>query len=159
MLAGVLKYLPDADRETLVVEAMSNEALTTSEIEGEILDRASVQSSIRRHMGLAVDKRKVRPAEEGIAEMMIDLYRAYEAPLTEEGIFAWHGMVMKGRRNLKDVGRYRRGEEPMQVVSGSLDSPKVQSRRHPRERFRKKWRASSNGSIALAGEGQRRCRR
>jgi hypothetical protein len=34
---------------------VSSEALTASEIEGEILDRASVQSSIRRQLGLATD--------------------------------------------------------------------------------------------------------
>jgi hypothetical protein len=46
------------------------EALTTSEIEGEILDRVSVQSSIRRELGLPTDKRRVAPAERGISEMM-----------------------------------------------------------------------------------------
>jgi Fic family protein len=48
MFAGTLKHLGSADREQLLVEAISAEAVTTSEIEGEILDRASVQSSIRR---------------------------------------------------------------------------------------------------------------
>ena len=51
-----------------MIEAMSTEALTTSEIEGEILDRASVQSSIRKQLGLAGDNRRPRPAEHGIAE-------------------------------------------------------------------------------------------
>jgi Fic family protein len=45
---GAIKHLDDEDRNQLTVEAMSTEALTTSEIEGEILDRASVQSSIQR---------------------------------------------------------------------------------------------------------------
>src|SRR5215469_5508562 len=76
VLAGTLKHLPQSDQEQLTVEVMSAEAVTTSEIEGEILDRASVQSSIRRHLGLPTDRRRVPPAEEGISEMMVDLYRS-----------------------------------------------------------------------------------
>src|SRR5579862_3585838 len=74
---GTLKHLDQEGRDQITVEAMSTEAVTTSEIEGEILDRASVQSSIRRQLGLAADQRKVRPAEEGISEVMVDLCRTF----------------------------------------------------------------------------------
>ena len=43
-LAGTVRHLGVEDQEQLTVEAISSEAITTSEIEGEILDRASVQS-------------------------------------------------------------------------------------------------------------------
>jgi hypothetical protein len=76
-LSGAVKHLGIQDRELLTVEAMSTEALTTSEIEGEILDRESVQSSIRKQLGLATDDRRVPPAEQGIAEMMVDLFRSF----------------------------------------------------------------------------------
>ena len=56
-------------REQITVDSMSTEAVTTSEIEGEMMNRASVQSSIRRQLGLVADKRNVRPAEQGVAEM------------------------------------------------------------------------------------------
>jgi len=79
-----VKHLAEEDRQQLTVEAMSVEAVTTSEIEGEILDRASVQSSIRKQLGLAVEERRVRPAERGIAEMMMDLYRSFLEPLSQE---------------------------------------------------------------------------
>ena len=125
MLAGTLKHLPGADQEQFAVEVLSSEALTTSEIEGEILDRASVQSSIRRQLGLATDKRSVRPAEQGIAEMMIDLCQSFDESLSEKMLFSWHGMLVKGRRDLRDVGRYRTDRQPMQVVSGALYSPRV----------------------------------
>jgi hypothetical protein len=51
VIVGTVKHLGQEDREQLTVESMSTEALTTSEIEGEILDRASVQSSIRKQLG------------------------------------------------------------------------------------------------------------
>jgi len=65
VFAGAFKHLPQSDQEQLTVEAISTEAVTTSEIEGEILDRASVQSSIRKQLGLAADSRRIGPTEEG----------------------------------------------------------------------------------------------
>ena len=125
MLVGTVKHLGTDERDQLTIEAMSTEAVTTSEIEGETLDRASVQSSIRKQLGLSTANRRVRAAEQGIAEMMVDLYRSFAAPLSDETLFAWHRMLVGGRRDLKDVARYRTGEEPMQVVSGAIYEPKV----------------------------------
>jgi Fic family protein len=125
VLVGTVKHLGSEEQDELTVEAMSSEALTTSEIEGEILNRASVQSSIRKQMGLETDRRRVRPAEQGIAEMMVDLYRSFGNSLSEDMLFSWHRMVMAGRRDLKDVGRYRTGAEPMQVVSRAIYESKV----------------------------------
>ena len=125
VFAGTVKHLGPLDREQLTVEAISTEALTTSEIEGEVLDRASVQSSVRKELGLAGDKRRVKPAEQGIAEMVVDLYRSFAGPLSDKMIFAWHGMLCKGRTDLKNIGRYRTDNEAMQVVSGPVHLPKV----------------------------------
>src|ERR1700687_3847256 len=81
VLVGTVKHLRNEERDQLAIEAMSTEALTTSEIEGQTLDRASVQSSIRGQLGLETDSRRVRPAEQGIAETMVDLYRSFAEPL------------------------------------------------------------------------------
>ena len=71
---AVLKHITNNSKEDLLVEILSNEAIKTSEIEGEVLNRESVQSSIKRNLGLKVDNRKIPPAEFGISEMMVDLY-------------------------------------------------------------------------------------
>jgi Fic family protein len=134
---GAVKHLGDEDRNQLTVEAMSTEALTTSEIEGEILDRASVQSSIQRQLGLKADKRKVGAAEQGISEMMIHLYKSFSNPLTDDTLFAWHGMLTSGRHDLKDIGRYRTGNEPMQVISGPVGAPKIHFEAPPSSRVPK----------------------
>lgn len=117
IVIGAATHFGAAERETLMIQMMRDEACDTSEIEGDILDRDSVQSSIRRQLGLKADRR-AGPAEAGIAEMMVDLYRHLAVPLAEETLFAWHRMVVNGRRDLSDVGCYRRHEEPMQIVSG-----------------------------------------
>jgi Fic family protein len=122
---GAIKHLGEKDRNQLTVDAMSTEAVTTSEIEGEILDRANVQSSIQRQLGLAADNRRAAPAECGVAEMMVNLYETFAAPLSDDMLFEWHGMLMGGRQDLTDVGSYRTSTKPMQIVSGATGAPKI----------------------------------
>lgn len=136
MVIGSSRHLDDTSRETLVVDIMSVDALATSAIEGEMLDRDSVQSSIRRQLGLAGDRRSVGAAEAGIAEMMVSLYRSLPNlldPLDHEGLHAWHRMVMNGRRDLEAIGRYRTHREPMQIVSGAVYAPRVHFEAPPSE--------------------------
>jgi hypothetical protein len=42
------------------------------------------------------------PVEQGIAEMMVDLYRSFSQPLSDEMLFGWHRMVTAGRKGLAD---------------------------------------------------------
>lgn len=131
---GTVRHLAEEDRDLLTVEAMSDEAVTTSRIEGEILDRDSVQSSIRRQLGLAGDRRSVKPAEQGIGEMMVHLFRHFADPLDNAMLFDWHRMVTHGRTDLRDVGSYRTHAEPMQVVSGRIYEPSVHFEAPPSDR-------------------------
>jgi Fic family protein len=134
VFVGMVRHLGDEERDWLTIDSMSTEAFTTSEIAGEILDWTRVQSSIRKQLGLASHEQPVRPAEEGIAEMTVDLYRSSTEPLSEEMLLRWHRMVMRGRDDLKDVGRYRTGAEPLQVVSRTKDELKVRFEAPPSSR-------------------------
>jgi len=125
MLQGTLKHIGEDDKIRLTIDLMSTEAINTSEIEGEILNRDSVQSSIRRNFGLDTDNRRIPPAEQGIAEMMVDLYRTFDEPVSHSKLFTWHKMLTSGRRDLIDIGRYRTHEDAMQVVSDVLHEPKI----------------------------------
>ncbi len=122
---GIARHLSREDQDDLIVELISSEAIKTSEIEGEFLDRESLQSSIRREFGLGIpDHHKIKPAEAGIAEMMKELFTNYGSPLTKRTLCNWHEMLMAGRRNI-EIGKYRTHKEAMQVVSGRYDKPKV----------------------------------
>ena len=121
IILGIEKGIQVGDKEELKIKFLSEEAYKTSEIEGEILDRDSIQSSIRRHFGLHVPKLRNRPKEFGIAEMMVSVYNSYEAPLRHDTLFDWHRMLMNGRRDIDQIGAYRSHVEPMQIVSGRLD--------------------------------------
>jgi len=124
-LRGAFKHLNVDDKSELTVSLISEEAYKTSEIEGEMLNRESVQSSIRRELGLQTDARTISPAESGIAEMMVDVYKRWNDPLTHSTLCSWHAMLFKGGRDLSDVGCYRTHTDPMRVVSGALGKPRV----------------------------------
>jgi Fic family protein len=115
---GACRHIGADDQETLRIELISDEAVKTSEIEGEILNRDSVQSSLRHQLGLGVEAPGVKPAERGISQMMVDLYRNFAAPLTDATLFDWHGMLLGGDRFIKVIGGYRTHADAMQVVSG-----------------------------------------
>lgn len=115
---GAYKHVGPDDRETLRIELISDEAVKTSAIEGEILDRDSVQSSLRHQFGLGPEPSRVRPAERGISEMMADLYRGFAAPLMDQTMFDWHRMLLSGDRSIATIGGYRTHADLMQVVSG-----------------------------------------
>lgn len=124
--AGILRSLEGVGAEAVTIVALTSEALTTSEVEGDFLDRESVQSSLRRDLGLAMPTpARPCPAEDGIADLMVDLYRSFRAPLDHETVFAWHVKIVRARRELHDLGRYRTHDEPMEVDSGRLDAPQV----------------------------------
>ena len=99
--------------------------MKTSAIEGEILDRRSVQSSLRRHLGLEPDSYPNKPREQGVAEMMVDVYSTYAEPLAHGTLFRWHEMLLAFDKRLEAIGSYRQQEDAMQIVSGRFDRPVV----------------------------------
>ena len=115
---GACKHIGRDDQETLKIELISDEAVKTSAIEGKILNRDSVQSSLRQQLGLGLERPSVMPAERGMSRMMVDLYRRYAAPLTDKTMFDWHSMLLSGDTSIRAIGGYRTHVKPMQVVSG-----------------------------------------
>src|ERR1700722_14417796 len=57
--------------------------------------------------------------------MMVKPYKNLPPPLSGENLFLLHRMLMTGRQDLTDIGRYRTSSEPMQVLSGAMGSPKI----------------------------------
>lgn len=124
-ILGAVHHVSPSERDQLRIDLLSDEAMKTSAIEGEMLDRQSVQSSLRRQLGLSPDSYPTKPREQGVAEMMVDVYSTYAEPLTHETLFRWHSMLLSHDRRLESVGAYRQHEDAMQIVSGRLDRPTV----------------------------------
>ncbi len=158
MVVGGFESLEPTEQDDMVVELMTSEAYDTSQIEGEYLDRQSIQSSIRHHLGFSRDRRRVPPAEAGVAQMMVNMFRTYDAPLTHEMLFAWHGHIVSDRMDLEEIGRYRSGEEPMRIVSRDgrktrvhFEAPPADRVQEEMERFLAWFNQTRRPAIATAG--------
>lgn len=143
---GVFKHLVGESGREFIADAATSEAVSTSAIEGETLNRASVRSSILRHLGAPSDGRSVAPREEGVARMMVDLLRSPIEELTHERLWNWHGMLMAGRRDLAVIGGYRVHQEPMRVVSGAVGHEVVHLKHRPRGESQARWSGFWGGS-------------
>lgn len=139
-LLGALVELAEEDTARIHVDLLSDEALETSRIEGELLNRDSLQSSVRRQFGLPADSRKVSPAEQGVAKVMVEVFRHFDEDLTAERLCHWQGLLMQGKSGLNDVGRFRTTAEPMQIVSGPIHDPKVHFEAVPSSRVPEEMR-------------------
>lgn len=124
-VTGTMKHLNQGENDQIVVQLLSTEGVKTAEIEGELLDRDSVQASIRRKLGLSTVRRNVQPAEAGMAEMMVTVYRDYDGPLTKREINSWNAALLHGRTDIECIGAYRTHDDPMQIVSGALGNETV----------------------------------
>ena len=115
-----LKSIDEIERKQLIVEILTTEGTESSKIEGEILDRKSLQSSIKRHFGLQTDLLKQQSSKEaGMGDLLCSVYELFEQPLTHEMLFQWHALLFK------EGGSYRSHQEPMQIISSRYGSTKV----------------------------------
>lgn len=120
-----LKTIDEQDYKRFIVEILSIEGQESSKIEGEILDRESLQSSIKQHFGLQNKPKKEADKESRMAKLMCDVYETFDKPLTHAMLWQWHSLLFDGSSHINDCGKYRTHSEPMQIVSNRYDSPRV----------------------------------
>jgi len=129
-LLGKLEGLGFRLRAEASLEALTQEVIKSSEIEGEKLPADQVRSSIARRLGIEIAG-EVTPNRnvDGVVEMMLDATQQYDALLTEDRLFGWHASLFRtGRSGLYKikVGGWRNDAKgPMQVVSGVIGREKV----------------------------------
>jgi Fic family protein len=124
-LIGRMEGLGFALQGEAVLQALTEEVVKTSEIEGENLNREQVRSSVARRLGLEVAGLVQVPRDvEGIVEVMLDATQNFQKPLTQDRLFGWHAALFPtGRSGMSKiiVGDWRDDSHgPMQVVSGSI---------------------------------------
>ena len=119
----------ETNRE-LTLDTVATSVVSSSSIEGEMLDLGQVRSSVARQLGfdvggVAASDRSV----DGAVEMMIDATEHYEEPLTKERLFGWHSALFPtGFNNMGpiSVGKWRDDATgPMRVVSGPIGRQRV----------------------------------
>ena len=135
---AVLKHLGDEKKRQFIVEILCVEGLNSAEIEGEILQRESLQFSIQRHFGFSIKNQKIPSKEQGMGDLMWDTYDTYDQVLTHEMLHNWHRLLMGKKSKLSDVGRYRTHTNPMQIISERLDKQTIYFEAPPSKDVRKK---------------------
>ena len=81
LLFGAFAHLDDSEQRAPTVELIGDEALMTARIEGEYLDRDSLQSSLLREFGLAEDPRRVALINRPQPPRSKDAIRVARSPL------------------------------------------------------------------------------
>ena len=129
-LIGRMQALGFRQQEEAVLTTLTEDVLKSSEIEGEILDKDQVRSSIARRLG--IEAGALPPADrnvEGVVEMMLDATQKFNGELTADRLFGWHASLFPtGRSNMRKiiVGAWRDDKSgPMQVVSGDFRRERV----------------------------------
>lgn len=110
------------------LNALENEVISSSAIEGEILDRDSVKSSIKEKLAIEVSQSyQGKTKESNYVDILLDANSNYEEHLTLDKIFTWHYKMFE-KHNHKlwsiEVGSFRK-KGTMQVVSGVIGKEKV----------------------------------
>ncbi len=122
---GLMDALSQSAQKEATIELMVAEAIKTSAIENEYLSRQDVMSSIRRNLGFTTNINNTADLRAiGASELMISVRENHSKPLSEEMLFTWHKMIMKGSKGI-NAGQWRTYEDPMQVISGAIGKEKV----------------------------------
>ena len=164
LLLGRLADVGLALRDQASFAAVTEDVLKTSDIEGEVLNVASVRSSIARRMG--VDIGALAPADrhvEGVVEMVLDATTRSGEPLSAERLLAWHAALFPtGYSGISKiaVAQWRADlDGPMQVVSGPIGRRKVHFQAPPADRLPQEmsrflaWANEPGGEPALIKAG------
>ena len=131
---GVFKTFNSAKQQDEILDIMISEAVKTSAIEGEILSREDVRSSFLKKLGLTTSIKNIKDKRaENIALLMLEVRNNYQAKLTEKLLKNWSAILFSNSKYI-NAGVYRKGAEPMQIVSGAIGKEKVHYEAPPSER-------------------------
>ena len=137
VLNGIKESISENDFSKVSLEIFEDEAIYTSAIEGEILNRDSVRSSLAKKLGMATSlKDSSNRQTDGLIDLLIDATYNYDKPFTLERLFGWHNALFAsgyGNSFYKINIASFRGEEEMQIVSGVIGKEKVHYVAPPRK--------------------------
>ncbi len=112
-LIGRMESLGFPLRSEAILQTLTEDVLKSSEIEGEILDKEQVRSSIARRLGLDIGA--LAPADrhvDGVVEMVLDATQRFDTALSRERLFGWHAALFptgwSGMARIR-VGAWRDG--------------------------------------------------
>jgi len=129
ILDGMSKLFSEEDIIKLEIDTLTDEAINTSLIEGEVFKRESVRSSFRKKLDKdfdALGDKYSTAVTDSLVEILIDCSLNKE-PLTLQRLHGWHNCLFENRYNKLhriNVAEFRNHDD-MEVVSGVIGFEKV----------------------------------
>lgn len=127
-LMALSKIISSHTLEESYLKTLESEIIASSAIEGEVLNRESVKSSIKEKLGLDHSSYyKEKTKESHYVDILLDAQKKHHEQLTLEKLFFWHEKMFDMRRSQLwniEVGAFRK-EGTMQIVSGVVGKQKV----------------------------------
>ena len=141
ILDGVSKLFNEDDIVKIEIETLTDEAISTSLIEGEIFKRESVRSSFRKKLDKYFDGRSdthSTRATDNLVEILIDS-NLNKNNMTLERLHGWHNCLFEHARYDKlkiiDIAKFR-SHSDMEVISGAIGFEKVHYKAVPVEKLK-----------------------
>jgi len=162
LLRAQVETLGLEERLAAQAEVLVEEAMKTSEIEGESLDRQQVCSSVALRLGLpTAGLRQPERNVEGLVQILLDATQNFSAPLTAERLKGWQAALFPtGYSGMHKIFVGDRRQSRVRVVSGStgrekihFEAPPVDLLDHEIERLLDWWNSSPPGLDGLLRAG------
>lgn len=129
ILDGMSKLFSQEDISNIEIDTLTDEAINTSLIEGEVFKRESVRSSFRKNLDKNFDARSDKystVATDNLVEILLDS-NLNKGPLTLDRLHGWHNCLFESRYsrlNKITIAEFR-SHDDMEVVSGAIGFEKV----------------------------------
>lgn len=129
ILDGMTKLFNQDDIRKIQIDTLTDEAINTSLIEGEVFKRESVRSSFRKKLDKdfdALSDKYSTKATDNLVEILIDC-SLNKNPLTLERLHGWHNCLFENNYSKLDkinIASFRKDDD-MEVISGAIGFEKV----------------------------------
>lgn len=140
LIDGISKLFEPDDIVSVEIETLTDEAISTSLIEGEIFKRESVRSSFKKKLDKDFDGKNDKystRATDNLVEILIDSNLNKDA-LNLERLHGWHNCLFEhaGYDKLSkiDIASFR-SHSDMEVISGAIGHEKVHYKAVPLEKL------------------------
>ena len=140
ILDGISKLFSSEDILNIEIETLTDEAINTSFIEGEVFKRESIRSSFRKKLDKYFDGRNDKYSTrvtDNLVEILIDS-NLNKSDLKLDRLHGWHNCLFEhtqyDRINKITIAKFRNHSD-MEVVSGAIGHEKVHYKAVPAEKI------------------------
>lgn len=139
--SGVLAYLNSNEKNESIIQLLIQEAMKTSAIEGEMISRVDVVSSIRKNLGFSTNTKLIKDKRTiGIAETIVMSRSEFDLDLSEKMLWSWHSSLLTHDKTIIK-GAWRSHKEPMQIISGTYGKEIVHFEAPPSSKLAKEMKS------------------